>query len=341
MEIGSQIKRLRQRRGITQEALAQHFGISAQAVSKWERGTAAPDIALLPQLSAYFGVTIDELFALSDDTRMERIQNMLWDVRFLNPADVESARTFLQEKARLEPDNGEPCALLAQLENHLAREHQDAAQDYAKEALSRDPDGWYALQDLLQAMNGRSADWNYTNHYRLIDYYKEFIRRNPENWHAYLFLLDQLIDDYRLEEARDYCERLAVFRGTYHVPLYRGKIEWYSANKALAFQIWEQMARDFPDEWCVWHNIGDFLFKSGKSDQALECYQKALSVQKPPRYLDPCEAMAQLLEIRGDVGAAIEALRQQLRLLETEWNLTQGECVDEVLRGIERLEKKL
>ena len=33
MEIGNQIKQLRQRRGITQEALAQHLGVTPQAVS--------------------------------------------------------------------------------------------------------------------------------------------------------------------------------------------------------------------------------------------------------------------------------------------------------------------
>ena len=38
MEIGNQIKQLRQHRGITQEALALHLGVTAQAVSKWERG---------------------------------------------------------------------------------------------------------------------------------------------------------------------------------------------------------------------------------------------------------------------------------------------------------------
>ena len=38
MEIGNQIKALRMRRGITQEAMAQHFGLSPQAVSNWERG---------------------------------------------------------------------------------------------------------------------------------------------------------------------------------------------------------------------------------------------------------------------------------------------------------------
>lgn len=103
MNIGNQIKALRMRKGVTQEAVAQHFHISAQAVSKWECGQSVPDIGMLPGLSAYFGVTIDELFALSDETRIERIQNMIWDMRFLNPADVENERQFLLEKARREP----------------------------------------------------------------------------------------------------------------------------------------------------------------------------------------------------------------------------------------------
>ena len=102
MEIGNQIKALRTQRGITQEDHAQQLGVSAQAVSKWERDAATPDIQLLPALSAYFGVTIDELFALSDETRMERIQNMLWDERVLNPATVETERAFCwkRESAR-------------------------------------------------------------------------------------------------------------------------------------------------------------------------------------------------------------------------------------------------
>ena len=127
MEIGNQIKQLRLRRGITQEEMARHFGITAQAISKWERGAAAPDIGILPGLSAYFGVTIDELFALSDDTRMDRIQNMLWDVRYLNPADVENERQFLLEKARREPGNTDAYCMLAQMELHLAQEHNTRA----------------------------------------------------------------------------------------------------------------------------------------------------------------------------------------------------------------------
>ena len=98
MNIGNQIKALRLKKSVTQEAMAEHFGMTAQAVSKWECGTSVPDISLLPEISAYFGVTIDALFALDDETRMERIQNMLWDERYLNPSDVENERVFLLDQ---------------------------------------------------------------------------------------------------------------------------------------------------------------------------------------------------------------------------------------------------
>ncbi len=62
MKIGENIRALRQRKGLTQEQVALQLGVSYQAVSKWENGTNTPDIALLPEIAALFGVTIDALF---------------------------------------------------------------------------------------------------------------------------------------------------------------------------------------------------------------------------------------------------------------------------------------
>ena len=75
----------------------------------------------------FFGVTMDELFALSDETRMERIQNMLWDERTLNPKTAEAERAFLLEKGRREKDNGVVYRLQADIEYQLSEEHRRAA----------------------------------------------------------------------------------------------------------------------------------------------------------------------------------------------------------------------
>ena len=59
--LSERIAALRRERGLTQEQLGQLMGVSAQAVSKWEKG-GAPDLALLPLLSDRLGVSIDALF---------------------------------------------------------------------------------------------------------------------------------------------------------------------------------------------------------------------------------------------------------------------------------------
>lgn len=61
IRIGENIKRLRTRKGITQEQLSEVLHVSAVAVSKWERGETMPDITLLPKLAYYFQTTTDEL----------------------------------------------------------------------------------------------------------------------------------------------------------------------------------------------------------------------------------------------------------------------------------------
>lgn len=59
--LSERIAELRKARGLTQEQLGQLAGVSAQAVSKWEKG-GAPDVELLPALADRLGVTIDALF---------------------------------------------------------------------------------------------------------------------------------------------------------------------------------------------------------------------------------------------------------------------------------------
>ena len=59
--IGGRIKYHRKRLGMTQEQLAARMGVSAQAVSKWENDLSCPDISILPELAALFGISVDAL----------------------------------------------------------------------------------------------------------------------------------------------------------------------------------------------------------------------------------------------------------------------------------------
>lgn len=61
MELGKNICRLRTGLGLSQEELASRLGVSRQSVSKWETGTATPELDKVAALARLFGVTIDEL----------------------------------------------------------------------------------------------------------------------------------------------------------------------------------------------------------------------------------------------------------------------------------------
>ncbi len=62
--IGSQIKQLRESKGISQKVLADAVCVTPQAVSKWERNLSYPDICLLPVIASFFGITLDTLFGM-------------------------------------------------------------------------------------------------------------------------------------------------------------------------------------------------------------------------------------------------------------------------------------
>ncbi|MCL2446823.1 MAG: helix-turn-helix domain-containing protein [Oscillospiraceae bacterium] len=60
-QAGARIAQLRKQAKFTQETLAEHLGVSPQAVSKWETGTAMPEVALLCALAETLNCGTDDI----------------------------------------------------------------------------------------------------------------------------------------------------------------------------------------------------------------------------------------------------------------------------------------
>lgn len=60
-DIAKNIKKIRNAKGISQEALAQELHVTRQAVSNWENSKTQPDLATLENISAFFGIELTEL----------------------------------------------------------------------------------------------------------------------------------------------------------------------------------------------------------------------------------------------------------------------------------------
>src|SRR5205809_5761112 len=63
---GERIRARREKLGMTQRDIANGLQVSAQAVSKWERGDNAPDVGVLVALSRLLGVSLDWLLGGHD-----------------------------------------------------------------------------------------------------------------------------------------------------------------------------------------------------------------------------------------------------------------------------------
>lgn len=77
---GENIFNLRRKSELTQDSLAERLGVTAQAVSKWERGESMPDVSLLPSIAEIFGVTIDSLFGREDKPITEYVPEKQRDI---------------------------------------------------------------------------------------------------------------------------------------------------------------------------------------------------------------------------------------------------------------------
>lgn len=76
---GKRVADFRYRLGLSQAALAEKLGVSAQAVSKWETAVALPDIELLLGLSKLYGVSVNEL--LEDNSLLARLSSRSFETQ--------------------------------------------------------------------------------------------------------------------------------------------------------------------------------------------------------------------------------------------------------------------
>lgn len=70
--IAKNLANLRKNKKITQTELAEQFGYSDKAISKWENGDTLPDIQTLYQLCEFYNVTLD--FLVSEQSFDEKIK---------------------------------------------------------------------------------------------------------------------------------------------------------------------------------------------------------------------------------------------------------------------------
>ena len=336
MELGRRIKALRGARGMTQETLAAALEVTPQAVSKWENGVTAPDIGLLPGLSVAFGVTIDELFSLSDAEHLDRVERMIVNTRDIPEADFASAEAMLRGIAARKPGCDDAWLGLAQLYCSRIGTLTRAAEGYAKQALQLEPAKKCGHSILQNLERGYGGDWTQTNTLELVRYYRELMRRVPDYEEGWRFLLPQLIGNGLLEEAREIAENQPAVKNHVLAKLWLGDIAYAQGEGGEALRLWRACVNENPGNWRPHAFLADRMVAMGRYEDAIQEYEAWLALQPPPPYCDPYICMALLYEALGDRPRAVEMRQAQLELLQS-MGFADGEAIDAVAREIRRL----
>ena len=346
MEISNKIKQLRHKSGLTQEQLATRLGVSAQSISKWENAVAMPDITLLPLIAEAFGVSIDELFDLTVEQKLRRIENRIDVEEEFSPDLFKEYEDFLKSQLDDNNDKARIMELLANLYHHRMESDARRVSKYAREAILMKPEH-KNCQWLLQMAEGHCVwDWNIANHSTAIDFYKNVIESDkgePKTPLPYYYVIDNLLADHRAKEAEEYLniyQTLPAHKPAM-IPVYQAHIALAEYDAERADAIIEDAMADFADNETFLFEAAQYYAHRCEYEKAIKIYKRSWEIDEKPRHTDALHGISIIYEVLGEYGKAAETQKRLLECLKTEWGYSNDDrAVLETEREIARLQKK-
>ncbi len=83
IKVGKFIKELRTKNNLTQNEFAEKYGVTYQAVSKWENGLNLPDLSLLKQISKDYNISIEDILEGKSNDNNKQIKHHLYIIALL------------------------------------------------------------------------------------------------------------------------------------------------------------------------------------------------------------------------------------------------------------------
>ena len=316
LNLGTAIRRLRTERGMTQEELADYAGVSFQAVSKWETGTTTPDIALLPKLAVFFGVRIDDLFGITDEDELERVDYLLEHER-ITDENFAYSKKVLDRALENRPDDVRVRRTYARL--YLAKNQRDrlAARSMLRQAMALSPADDELFLLYRQVCGGEHDDF--------IRDCEPYLEKVSADSRLYELMIGALTE-------RRYFDRAEAMIGTYETnghsamaAVFRGDIALASGDTEKAVGFWETVDKsDHKGQY----EVGERFVKINDTARAVTAFERSFAAADVPRDLSAMYSLAFLHERLGNREKAKAAWQTILDVLASDWNTTDGETVD-------------
>ena len=107
MKLHERLRQLRMRENLTQGQVAEYLCVSAQSVSKWERGLVEPDLQTLPRLATLYHTTTDTLLGMNEMWEASDRRRFLASLKeaYYQRGDKEETWNLLVNQVALHPDD--------------------------------------------------------------------------------------------------------------------------------------------------------------------------------------------------------------------------------------------
>lgn len=134
---------------------------------------------------------------------LEEIKELIWSTWYTKEIEDNKFNSRKEELDKLyKGTNDAECLwLLSELYVHKSNSNKRNGMKYALNGLVQDYNKSELHDNFVVCSDGIMGDFKKRNHYKIIEYYYDFIKAHPDSLIARRILIENLIDNYRLDEA--------------------------------------------------------------------------------------------------------------------------------------------
>jgi tetratricopeptide (TPR) repeat protein len=274
-------------------------------------------------------VTLDDLFSLTPDDHIEKIDAMLRDDFIITDENFTWAERYLKGALSENARNNDIRVRLIGLHNHRASRALQMARRIAQEGINTDADDVRFHRMFLIACRQR-GDLDL-----LTAFYENESASKAQNRHAVQVMIEAYLETHQPQKARVWLEKLEPCFDRF---LYEGDILLSDGDESAAKTAWRGAAQ-YAERYQDTLHIAKRFYKLHDDDAAIEFYLKSGEARTPKGALDYAYALAFIYDRQGRPADAIAMWENIIAALASEWDITSGESVDWPKREIERLRK--